>query len=163
MTESKFQPLFVRSEDTKPKEREISLPNWKCFCCKDKGFIQPHLVRTLMPDWDFGTHKIPICQNCNAHHGWKHLDEYDVLDDRFNPGICKKLHYSEREAWRNSCKELFSRLLTQQRELAQLHNLRKRDRSTEEQTIAQRNHEEAVAWSNLTEAQRKAFKSEVTA
>jgi hypothetical protein len=156
MTESNFQPLFVRSEDIKPQDAGISLPNWKCFCCKDKGFIQPHLVKTLIPDWDFSLHKIPICQNCRAQENWKHLNEYDILDDRFNPGICKKLHYSERQAWLNSCSEVFEKLAAQQQQLAQQKNLRKRDRSQEEQTIARANHSEAVALSNLTEATSKA-------
>ena len=43
-------PLIPQLEEA---EKEIFHPHWNCFCCQDSGFIQPHLVKKIIPDYNY--------------------------------------------------------------------------------------------------------------
>ena len=69
-------------------------PAIKCHCCNDSGKIQPHLVRTIISNYDPQEDRQPICQREECGLGLKFttLIEMDLVDLRFNPEICEHLH-----------------------------------------------------------------------
>ena len=51
-------PLIPQLEEA---EKEIFHPHWNCFCCQDSGFIQPHLVKKIIPDYNYNQDKNVAC------------------------------------------------------------------------------------------------------
>jgi hypothetical protein len=127
-----FEPLPVRAEEEQ-EDKEIWQPSWKCFCCQDTGKVQPHLVRLVIPDYDYQRDRLPICQLCSCGDKLYHLTEFGVIDTRFETLLCKKLDTLAREEWNQATQEQFEinkkrvGLITD--ELAQNHSLRKGKRT----------------------------------
>lgn len=126
-------------------EKEIFQPQWNCFCCRDTGIVQPDLVRHVIPTYNYDKDRIPMCQNCNQGQArWGHLNELGVIDQRLTFRICKKLDIMSREDWKQTVSAWFE--MARQRvesatiEIAQVHNLRKRDRTLSEFIYANEKH-----------------------
>ena len=68
-----------------------SMPEWKCYCCEDRGFISNHLVCLVIKDYDHWTDFHPICNRCNAKNEIPPAF-MDRVDDRFDKETCDELH-----------------------------------------------------------------------
>ena len=149
-----LEPLPMRPEEE--AEKEIWQPSWNCFCCRDSGKISPNLVRRVIPGYNYSRDRLPVCQNCNKGHDWFHLDDLGVIDTRLGPVICRKLDLIAREDWRLTAQAWFEmakqRLEDATNEIAQEHNLRRRDRISEEFILAKKKHELARGdWEEIKE------------
>lgn len=140
-----LQPQEVRPEENQPQE--IWQPHWDCFCCQDTGKIQLHLVKLVMPAYQWNRDRIPVCQNCNQQYELHHLIDLGILDTRFSKSICQKLDKIAREDWKRTTlaqfetrKQLFEDKLIA---IAQNANLRSRNRTQEECVLALSNHSKA--------------------
>jgi hypothetical protein len=62
------------------EDAEIWQPSWKCFCCQDRGIVQSHLVRLVIPDYNHSRDRLPICQSSECKQGskWLHLDSANI-------------------------------------------------------------------------------------
>ncbi|MBD2778639.1 hypothetical protein [Iningainema tapete] len=99
---------LLEAQPTRPeelKDKEIWQPRWNCFCCQDTGKIQPHLVRLVIPTYDYNRDNLPICQNCNKGANWLHLK--GNIDTRISLKTCKKLDVISRRDWKRTTKEQF--------------------------------------------------------
>ncbi|MDK2411895.1 hypothetical protein QHH11_24575 [Aphanizomenon sp. PH219] len=124
------------------EEKEIFYPHWNCFCCQDSGFIQHHLVRKIIPDYNYNRDKNVACQNpsCKSFHekwGNIHLENFDT---RFLPAICQKLDLFSRENWRNTVK-----IQIDTRSLSQKMSIRKVNRTENENKEVQERKREIEA------------------
>lgn len=149
-----LEPLPVRPEEE--IENDLWQPRWDCFCCRDSGKISPDLVRRVIPDYDYGRDRLPICQNCNRGHDWYHLHTVDILDQRISFETCRKLDAIAREDWRLTTQALFELLKKRLEEgtasISQKYNLRRRNRIQEEFILIQRNHGKARGdWEEIPE------------
>lgn len=126
----------LEAQPVRPEEigdKEIWQPSWKCFCCQDTGKVQNHLVKLVMPDYDYDRDRIPICQLCNAGDKLYHLVEFGVIDTRFETMLCKKLDTLARDEWSQATQEQFQiakkrvGLITD--EIATAHSLTRRKRT----------------------------------
>jgi hypothetical protein len=65
-----------------------------CHCCHDTGFIQPHLVKMAIPNYEENKDKKPICQRLQCGLGLRFtaLIESNTLDTRFSHDMCQELH-----------------------------------------------------------------------
>jgi len=133
----------VRPEEE--QEKEIFQPKWQCFCCQDSGKVSPNLVRRVIPNYNYDKDRLPICQNCNeGQTRWGHLNELGVIDQRLTFQICRKLDLMSREDWKQTVSAWFE--MAKQRveqstgEIAQEHNLRRRDRIQAEFILAKEKH-----------------------
>lgn len=126
-----FEPLPVRPEQE--GDKEIWQPSWKCFCCQDTGKVQPHLVRLVMPSYNYNRDRIPICQACSAGNTLLHLIEFGVIDTRFETMLCQKLDRFAREEWSKATQEKFAiakkKVQLATSEVAQTRSLRKGSRT----------------------------------
>lgn len=126
-----LEPMIVRPEEL--EDKEIWQPSWKCFCCQDTGKVQPHLVRLVMPSYDYERDRIPICQLCSAGDKLYHLTEFGVIDTRFETLLCKKLDYLAREEWQTATREQFAiakkRIQLSTSVVAQNHSLTRKNRT----------------------------------
>ncbi|MCC5640863.1 hypothetical protein LC593_34565 [Nostoc sp. CHAB 5844] len=95
-----FEPLSVRSKQE--EDKELWQPSWNCFCCQDTGKIQPSLIRLVMPDYNYDRDRLPICQLCTKSNDLFHLNEFGVLDTRFDLYLCKKLDAIARDDWKRT-------------------------------------------------------------
>lgn len=126
-----FEAMPVRPEEI--GDKEIWQPSWKCFCCQDTGKVQNHLVKLVMPNYDYDRDRIPLCQLCGAGDKLYHLVEFGVIDTRFETMLCKKLDAIAREEWSKATQEQFAiakkrvGLITD--EIAAVHSLTKRKRT----------------------------------
>jgi hypothetical protein len=150
MTENfpQFEPLSVRPEE-ETEDKEIWQPSWNCFCCQDTGKVQAHLVRLVMPNYDYNRDRLPMCQLCSCGDKLYHLTEFGVIDTRFETMLCRKLDQIAREEWRNATTEQFA--ITKQRiglvtdEVAQAHSLRKKNRTQNDNREVQQHKAEIEA------------------
>ncbi|MBD2770685.1 hypothetical protein [Iningainema tapete] len=150
-----LEPLPMRAEDER-EDKEIWQPGWKCFCCQDTGKIQPLLVERVIPNYNYDRDRIPVCQLCNKGRNWLHLKELGVIDTRISFDTCRKLDVISREDWKLTTQKLFEmakkRAENATAEIAQAHNLRKRDRIQEEFILMQKNHGKARGdWKEIKE------------
>lgn len=146
-----LEPLKV--QPPMPADKEVWQPTWDCFCCQDTGKIVPHLVYKIIPDFDYNSDRLPICQNCNKGHDWLHLKEFGVVDLRISVVTCKKLHEFARHDWRQTIeRQIQARLKIDEAvtKISSSQNLRQRDgvaarpvglRTPEESAIAHERHE----------------------
>ncbi|MDF5720212.1 MAG: hypothetical protein PUP91_06925 [Rhizonema sp. PD37] len=149
-----LEPLPVRPDEV--AEKEIWHPLWHCFCCQDTGKIQLNLVRRVIPSYNYERDRLPICQNCHKGHDWFHLNDLGVIDTRLGPQICRKLNNIAREDWRLTTQIWFEmvkqRLENATEEITSEHNLRRRDRISEEFILAKKKHELARGdWEEIEE------------
>jgi hypothetical protein len=147
-----FEAMPVRPEE-ETEDKEIWQPSWKCFCCQDTGKVQPHLVRLVMPNYDYNRDRIPICQLCNAGDKLYHLTEFGVIDPRFETLLCKKLDALAREEWKQATQGQFQ--ITKKRvglitdELAATHSLTKRKRTQSDDREIQIRKDNAQDYTSL--------------
>lgn len=145
-----FEPMPVRPEEEQ-EAQEIWQPSWNCFCCQDTGKVQPHLVRLVMPNYDYNRDRIPICQACSCGDKLYHLNEFGVIDTRFDLLLCKKLDALARDEWKKATKDQFEiskkRVGLVTHEVALAHSLTKKKRSVnDEREVQQRKTElEAIS------------------
>lgn len=155
-----FEPLPVRPEE-ETEDKEIWQPCWKCFCCQDTGKVQPHLVRLVMPNYNYQRDRLPICQLCSCGDKLYHLTEFGVIDTRFEMTLCRKLDALARDEWKNTTREQFEiakkrvELVTD--EVAQSHSLRKGNRTENDNHEQQQRKAEVEAispkqWASMRKA-----------
>ncbi|MBH8564447.1 hypothetical protein I8748_20055 [Nostoc sp. CENA67] len=153
-----FEALPVRPEEI--GDKEIWQPSWKCFCCQDTGKVQNHLVKLVIPDYDYDRDRLPICQLCGEGDKLYHLTEFGVIDTRFETLLCKKLDTLARKEWSKATQEQFAiakkkvQLATD--ETAKSHSLRRSDRThNDNREVQQRKAEiEAISshkWEQMRE------------
>ena len=102
-----FVPEPIKSPLENEAEGEIWQPDWRCYCCKDSGWITtPWLVELVVPNYTEGHDKRPACQRIGCAAG-----EYFQLDDRFDQrftnDICQELHRLHIEDWKATIKANF--------------------------------------------------------
>ncbi|MGB6296550.1 MAG: hypothetical protein WBF90_10230 [Rivularia sp. (in: cyanobacteria)] len=102
-----FFPEPNRHEDKSGFEKEIWQPRWRCFCCEDKGIVNPHLASKVIRGYDFDRDRYPICQapGCSAGENWMHLE--GNIDMRLTAPICQELDRIYREDWRQVTERKF--------------------------------------------------------
>ena len=135
----------IRSPDL--VDRELWQPGWRCYCCHDSGIVNTRLVQMVIPDYDPSTDKLPLCHAFECDRSvWACTASRDVswaLDWRFTQDLCNELDRVEREIWQQTVKEKFD-AFAQTQKLAQGMNMRKRDRTPEEQAFAQQKHQDVL-------------------
>lgn len=127
-------------------EKKIFFPKWNCFCCEDTGIVRTHLVRLVMPDFNWNRDKLPQCTNCQAILKYPAFTKFGILDNRFSLKICAELDKKSREDWAVFAKNQQRNLLAQKAqqaaiELASDKSLRKRDRSPNENLAQHQKHQ----------------------
>ena len=132
----KLKPLAKRQE-VEVGDKERWKPTWNCFCCQDTGKVRTHLVSLVIPEYNPNRDRFPICQNCHLGESWIHLEgNYDL---RLTPDICQELDRFAREGWKKTRRDWHENQKSQTQfeqefqQLTQSKNLRKRDRSPEEE------------------------------
>lgn len=140
-------PAPTRPEEEQKEGKEIFQPKWNCFCCHDTGKIQHHLVRLIIPEYNYDRDRLPVCQFPGCDLGTNYLHLEDSVDIRLDGAICQELDRISREDWRRSVENWFAaakeRFDQKTIEIAQTTNLRKRDRTQEECVLAQERHAKA--------------------
>lgn len=140
----------MRREDEPGYEKEIWQPDWKCFCCHDTGIIYDTLATLVINGYDSDHDKRPRCVNpgCKAGSGWDSEALTGCIDYRISALTCQKLDAIERENWRHTIESRFelvqSRVKDTVKDTAKGMSFKrvKRDRTPEEELLAQRKHEE---------------------
>lgn len=157
----KFLPAPVRPEQEQPQGKEIFQPHWNCFCCHDTGKVQSHLVRLVIPDYNYDRDRLPVCQLSSCGLGTNFLHLEDSVDMRFNAAICQELDRISREDWRQSVENWFAtakqRLEQKTKEIATVANLRHGDRTQEECVFALSNHSKARGDWEIIEEEEEVF------
>ena len=152
----KIAALPLRKECDPNYEPEIWQPDWQCFCCEDTG-IAKWAIYLFMEGYEQGKCKYPVCQNpgCEAGRSFGASPSLAYsLDWRLEPTLCQEADLWNREQWREWAKDKQQRIKNTNllksglADIAAKHNLRKRDRSAEEERVAQLRHEEAIAQAN---------------
>jgi hypothetical protein len=142
----KLERQFLRREFEPGYEKETWKPRWNCFCCHDTGFVLVRLVHLVIPNYESGKDKFPMCQNpgCLAAREKIGQSIYSSLDFRFDPELCAKLDALERQDWRETRAKWHSlRQNPQPPDFSKVvKNLRGGDRDETEQYEAERRHEE---------------------
>ena len=102
-----------------------------------------------------------MCQNCDkGQERWAHLNELDIIDQRLTFQICKRLDLMSREDWKQTVSAWFEmakqRVEQSTSEIAQEHNLRRRDRNSAEFILVQEKHGIARGdWEEIKEIKDK--------
>jgi len=96
-------PEPLRREDQPGYDKKIWQPNWNCFCCLDTGIVNAHLVKKVIPNYQFWRDKLPICNlpSCGVSDSFAHIAK-ENFDMRFSAQICMELDRLNREDWRVS-------------------------------------------------------------
>ncbi|MDJ0713892.1 MAG: hypothetical protein QNJ54_06700 [Prochloraceae cyanobacterium] len=140
-------PRLVMNIAKQSEEKEIWQPKWNCFCCHDYGYVQPNLVRLIIPNYDSDKDKMPLCQRCDAGERWSSPEIESSLDMRFDSEICTRLDEIERQNWKETTQQK-QRQLMQKAFVATeqvTKSLRTRSRTPEERNCARRRHEDCRA------------------
>ncbi|NEO33218.1 MAG: hypothetical protein F6K36_22890 [Symploca sp. SIO3C6] len=141
-------PMPMRPEDEPGYSKEMWQPQWRCFCCHDTGIVVSHLAAMVIKGYDANHSKLPLCQNSNCCAEAGVPEEYNhCLDFRLNGEICAELDRIERQSWRDWAKErhqMLTQINTKVSALAEGMSLIKRQRTLEEQTLAQQKHLEVI-------------------
>lgn len=102
------RPIFdpPSSEEAATIPDAARIPTWHCFCCGDTGFIQPLLVRKVIPDYNSQADAIPVCRRCPQGNLKLYGETEDTLgyktgtyDDRFPRSLCDELDSLNRDNW----------------------------------------------------------------
>lgn len=136
----------IRTQLESEVDREIWQPEWNCFCCHDSGFVLLPLILMIIPDYDKRHDKLVACQRQGCEAGENHARD-PQYDQRFTSGICNQLHKYQREQWKQTVITQWEAAKNAQaiNQLAAGTNLRKRDRTSEEEESVQRKQEELEA------------------
>lgn len=151
----------IRDEDQSGYEKQIWSPSWRCFCCQDTGRVHPHLVKLVIPDYDFITDRIPICQKskCNFGVKWLHLGGENI-DMRLNADICHELDKFSREDWKRTTQQQFEkyrkRIENSFNQIAVKHSLTSYKRTSNDNREVQQRKAEVEAISSKQWAEMKA-------
>lgn len=135
----------MRREDEPGYEKEIWQPGWKCFCCHDTGIIYNALAALVIDGYDPDCDKFPRCVNpgCKAGSDWDSETLTGSVDYRISAATCQKLDAIERENWRRTIESKFEQVQNRVKDTAiGMSMLRRRDRTSEQELLAQRKHEE---------------------
>lgn len=130
----------------RPEKEEVEIelwqPGWRCFCCHDSGIIVPNLIRLLIEDYDESRDKLPRCfaPGCKSGSQYDSDALQDSVDYRIDALTCQQLDSLERDNWRNTMFIHGRRAKQAAQDLAKEKSLRKRDRSSDETTLAQEQH-----------------------
>ena len=153
----------IRDEDKPGYEKQIWSPSWQCFCCQDTGKVHPHLVKLVIPGYDWDSDRIPICQKSKCKFGanWLHLG-FANIDMRLNADICQELDKFSREDWRNTTQQQFEkykkRIEASFNQIAQERSLTKKNRTqNDEREVQQRKAEIEAISPDQWEAMNKAY------
>jgi len=95
-------PEPMRPEEEKPEGKEVFYPSWQCFCCQDTGKVQPHLVRHVIPAYNYDRDRLPVCQNLGCKKGANFFHLQGCIDMRLTAEICQELDRINREDWRQT-------------------------------------------------------------
>lgn len=135
----------IRSSEKISTDRELWQPNWNCFCCEDTGFINTSLVRQVIPDYEPSTDRLPICLTCTKAEWAMSADQRvsQTLDWRFDAALCRQLDRTNRQWWRETAREWYKQRLGLSG-LTEQMNLRQRDRTLQEQQLAEQKHRNAI-------------------
>jgi hypothetical protein len=137
----------IRSQlEPEVADREIYQPEWRCYCCSDTGLVQRVLITLIVPDYDHRHDKPVACQKRGCEAGWNYVTDPNY-DQRFTSGICANLDKYQREQWRQTVLTKWEAAKKAQliNQFAAGTNLRKRDRTSEEEELVQRKQEELEA------------------
>ena len=137
----KLSREIIREEDKPGYSPVIWQPSWNCFCCHDTGTVNPHLARLIVEGYQLEKDKIPRCQNpcCNAGENLDSLDS-DMVDYRFTSAICQHLDAIHREDWQQTTQNKADIFQGKVAKLSQQKSLRKNERTSTEEMIAQQKH-----------------------
>jgi hypothetical protein len=141
----------MRPETEPYAEPEIWQPDWKCFCCHDRGIVHHYLAALVIDGYDSNRDKLPRCHNLGCSAG-SHYDGYaltDCVDYRLNAEICQKLDAIERENWRDYVEQQRRKLKIDLSAIGK--NLRKRSRTSTEEMEARQKHQAVIASTNAQE------------
>lgn len=136
----------MRGEDEPGYDKEIWQPSWKCFCCHDTGIIYDTLAGLVIDGYNPNQDKKPRCVNpgCKAGSDWDSEALTGSIDYRINAVTCQKLDAIERENWQRTIESQFKQVSRCVKDTAKgMSMLRRRDRTSEEELLAQRKHESA--------------------
>jgi hypothetical protein len=134
----KLPPEPLRLQDDRDYQPELWQPDWHCFCCEDRGFVAAALAKMVIPDYQYGRDRIPVCQakSCSFGANWMHLDRLN-LDMRLRPEICDELDRISRQDWskvtRDRAAIIKEKVRLSNQETADKMSLRKSQRSAEDE------------------------------
>ena len=144
----KFIPLPLRPEAQPGYQKTAWKPTWDCFCCHDTGLVRVSLIEKVIPDYIPSRHK-PV--ECNATNCKIRLSELlyttQTLDERFTNDICDLLDREERKIWFEWSKQRHE-MRKHRLGLADIpditHNLRARNRTSDEQLDVECRHQNVI-------------------
>ncbi|MDZ4879080.1 MAG: hypothetical protein CLLPBCKN_008518 [Chroococcidiopsis cubana SAG 39.79] len=143
----------IRPELENPTDKEIWVPKWRCFCCRDTGLVGLNLVRLAIPNYDQCRDKPVACQNPRCYAGSDYRGDPNY-DQRFTVGICTELDKRSREDWQRTAESHFKTIQNRVVDASRGVNLRKRDgreanrlrhRTSDEEIVANKRHELACS------------------
>ena len=88
------------------------MPEWKCFCCHDTGFVTYSLIRLVIPEYNAdgkNREELPVCNRCGAKSSIPYAYN-DILDHRFTQETCEELHQFSIQDWQQSIERLNSQI-----------------------------------------------------
>ncbi|PSB42699.1 hypothetical protein C7B80_26735 [Cyanosarcina cf. burmensis CCALA 770] len=141
----------IRPELENPTDKEIWVPKWRCFCCRDTGLVGLNLVRLAIPNYDQCRDKPVACQNPRCYAGSDYRGDPNY-DQRFTVGICTELDKRSREDWQRTAESHFKAIQNRVVDVSREVSLRKRDgreanrlrhRTPDEEIVAIGRHEAA--------------------
>jgi hypothetical protein len=93
----------MRPEKEASADPEIWQPDWKCFCCHDRGIVHNYLAKLVIDGYDANRDKLPRCQNpgCEAGQDYDSAVLTASVDYRLTPEICLELDAIERKNWQD--------------------------------------------------------------
>jgi hypothetical protein len=140
-----FERMLQRSEDEPDFDKPLWHPPWSCYCCHDTGFVVYSLVRLVIPDYDGNKDKPVVCHHCHIKDKFGELIS-SSLDWRFNDELCEKLERIARADWAVTLSKLYSEDgQCVERSISTIgKNLRKRSRTSDEEMLALRKHQDII-------------------
>ncbi|MBD2039691.1 hypothetical protein [Microcoleus sp. FACHB-672] len=107
----KLEPAYNRRQDCPDYTEQIWQPNWRCFCCEDRGIVAASLARLVIDGYNYERNLLPVCQRrgCYEANKWEHLK--DDLDFRLTVEICGELDKISREDWKEVAKNNYRRII----------------------------------------------------
>lgn len=135
----------MRREDEPGYDKEIWQPDWKCFCCHDTGIVYDSLAALVIDGYNRDRDKRPRCVNpgCKAGSDWDSEALTGCIDYRISAATCQKLDAIERGNWRRTIESRIHGIQNSVKGTAKgMSMLQRRDRTPQEESHAQRKHEE---------------------
>lgn len=130
----------IRPELENTADKEIWVPKWRCFCCRDTGLVGLNLVRLAIPNYDQYRDKPVACQNPRCYAGSDYRGDPNY-DQRFTVGICTELDKRSREDWQRTAESHFKAIQSRVVDASRGMSLRKCDHTPDEELVANKRHE----------------------